>query len=83
MVNYCAVVGCNNTGGRDQVSFYRLPAEILNQGEKTQKISQERRRTWLSRISRADLTTASLKYLRVCSDHFVKGISSVRPKLFS
>jgi hypothetical protein len=73
MVNYCAIIGCTRTGGRDKVSFFRLPAIITNQGEKTQEMSEKRRRLWLSRISRADLQQSSYPYVRVCSDHFVKG----------
>ena len=73
MVNYCAMIGCKNTGGRDKVSFYRLPAVISHQGEKTQELSERRRRTWLSRIGRDDVTAPSYQYIRVCSAHFVKG----------
>ncbi|XP_062576036.1 uncharacterized protein LOC134237904 [Saccostrea cucullata] len=73
MVNFCAIIGCSNTAGRDKVSFYRLPAIINNQGEKTYELSEKRRRMWLSRISRADLAPSSYPYVRICSDHFVTG----------
>lgn len=73
MVNYCAIIGCNRTGGKDKVSFFRLPAVITNQGEKTQQLSEKRRRLWISRISRSDLQPASYPFIRVCSDHFVNG----------
>ncbi|XP_069128215.1 uncharacterized protein [Argopecten irradians] len=73
MVNYCAMIGCNNTGGRDKVSFFRLPAVITSQGEKTQELTEKRRTLWLSKISRADLAPSSYPYLRVCSEHFVSG----------
>ncbi|KAL3831392.1 hypothetical protein ACJMK2_023144 [Sinanodonta woodiana] len=73
MVNYCAIIGCNRTGGKDKVSFFRLPAVITNQGEKTQELSEKRRRLWISRISRSDLQPASYPFIRVCSDHFVNG----------
>ncbi|XP_033727696.1 uncharacterized protein LOC117317023 [Pecten maximus] len=73
MVNYCAMIGCNNTGGRDRVSFFRLPAVITSQGEKTHGLSEKRRRLWLTKISRADLEPSSYPYLRVCSEHFVSG----------
>ncbi|XP_062571986.1 uncharacterized protein LOC134233943 [Saccostrea cucullata] len=36
-------------------------------------MSERRRRLWLSRISRADLTPSSYPYVRVCSDHFESG----------
>ena len=73
MVNYCAIIGCTNTGGKDKVSFYRLPAVISNQGVQTRELSEKRRRVWLSRISRADLLPTSYPYLRVCSVHFKSG----------
>ena len=44
MVNFCAILGCDNHSDRDKgVSFYRLPAEITHQGEKTQELSNKRR----------------------------------------
>lgn len=73
MVNYCAVIGCTSSGGRDKVSFYRLPAIITNQGERTKELSEKRRTLWLSRLSRADISASSYPYIRVCSKHFVSG----------
>jgi len=74
MVNFCAIVGCSNRIGRDKgKSFFRLPKVITHQGEETKKLSEERRNTWLARISRADLSTEKQKNTRVCSDHFVSG----------
>ena len=73
MVNYCAIIGCTNTGGKDTVSFYRLPAVISNQGVQTRELPEKRRRVWLFRISRADLLPTSYPYLRVCSVHFESG----------
>ena len=74
MVNFCAVVGCGNRGGgENKKSFYRLPAVITKQGEKTEDLSRRRREVWLSRISRADLKEASLPHARVCMDHFLSG----------
>ncbi|MED6270179.1 hypothetical protein CHARACLAT_007305 [Characodon lateralis] len=39
MVKTCLIVGCAVHGGRDQRSFYRLPALIENQCEKTKTLS--------------------------------------------
>lgn len=72
MVNFCGVFGCGNRGDRDKKSFYRLPAVITSQGEKTFELSQKRRDTWLAHISR-DIKESNLPYTRVCSDHFVTG----------
>ncbi|XP_060085335.1 uncharacterized protein LOC132564721 [Ylistrum balloti] len=70
---HCAIIGCSNESGRCKASFFRLPAIITNQGEKTEELSTKRRTLWLSRISRADLTPKSYPYVRVCSEHFEKG----------
>ena len=71
MVNYCRVNGCHNRSDRDSdKSFYRLPEIIKNQGEKTEELSEERRRLWLARLDQ-DLSGKNLKNIRVCSDHFI------------
>ena len=57
---------------RDKKSFYRLPAIILKEGEKTRELSENRRRCWLAAINRGDLKPENYPFLRVCSDHFIK-----------
>ncbi len=55
MVNFCAIVGCGSRSGRDKgVSFYRLPAEVTHQGERTLELSTKRRDLWMARINRAN-----------------------------
>ena len=72
MVNFCAVVRCSKRSGRDKrVSFYRLPAEITHQWERTQELSKKRRALWLSRIRRANFKPTD--HTRICSRHFVGG----------
>ena len=74
MVSFCAIVGCSKRIGRDKgISFFRLPKVITHQGEEAKALSEERRNTWLARISRADLSMEKQKNTRVCSDHFVSG----------
>ncbi|XP_047221977.1 uncharacterized protein LOC124868593 [Girardinichthys multiradiatus] len=69
----CLIVGCVARGGRDPRSFFRLPAVIENQCEKTKTLSTQRRLLWLNRISRADLGGLNLTHARVCSAHFLTG----------
>ena len=72
MVNFCAIVGCGRRSGRDKgVSFYRLPAEVTHQGERTRELSKKRRDLWIARIHRANFKPTD--HTRVCSRHFVGG----------
>lgn len=74
MVNFCAVVGCANRADRNKdKSFYRLPAIITHQGEKTKELSESRRRGWLAAIRRQDIKPGNYPHIRVCSDHFISG----------
>jgi len=74
MVNFCAVVRCGNRSDREkEMGFYRLPAVVEHQGEKTHELSQRRRDLWLARIHRADLGPEKYPYTRVCSLHFISG----------
>ena len=74
MVNFCAVVGCSNRSDREkEISFYRLPAVIAHQGDKTRELSQKRRDLWLARIHREDLGPEKYPFTRVCSIHFISG----------
>ena len=66
----CAIKGCNNKSGRDKVSFYRLPAVKTHEGPQMLEITTERRRAWLSAISREDLK--NLENVYVCSNHFMQ-----------
>ena len=54
------------------IKFYRVPAVITDKGELIEKLTAERRRKWISAISR-DLTEKKLSDDRVCSVHFVSG----------
>jgi hypothetical protein len=72
MVNFCSVIGCGKRSNRDSgISFYRLPAIITHQGDKTKELSEKRRRLWLARIHRGDFKPSD--HTRVCSTHFVTG----------
>ena len=85
---YCCVVGCNNHSDRGpgsrrnlcpnregdhNVSFYRIPAIIQNQGKLELELSKRRRYGFLAAISREDLDLNNLDKYRVCSNHFVFG----------
>ena len=56
--------------GRD---FFRIPRLVTNQDEFIEELTSERRRRWISAISRDDLTEEKSKNDRVCSKHFVSG----------
>lgn len=73
MVN-CAIVGCSSDSRYPEqikVSFHKLPAIVSDKGPQMLEIATERRRAWLSAISRDDLQ--DLDNIRVCSKHFVSG----------
>ena len=69
----CMIVGCSNKSGRHKVSFYRVPTVVKNQGEFMEELTAERRRKWISVVSREDLTDKILENDRVCGEHFVSG----------
>ena len=69
----CAIVGCSNRSGRDNVTFHRLPAVVKHQGPQMLEITSERRKAWLAAISREDLKGEKLKNVFVSSCHFVNG----------
>lgn len=74
MVNFCAVVGCGNRADRNKdKSFYRLPAIITHQGEKTKEMSENRRRGWIAALRRQDIKPENYHHIRICSDHFISG----------
>lgn len=63
------------TGRAVGLRFFSIPAIITHQGEQTKELTSERRRRWLSAISRADLDI-HLKKCFVCSQHFTSGVSA-------
>ena len=74
----CLVISCGNKTRKkrsnvEKVRFFRVPRVIVNQGEYTKELTSERRRMWISAISREDLTDDILDRDRVCSQHFVSG----------
>ncbi|XP_068688434.1 uncharacterized protein [Montipora foliosa] len=73
----CLIVGCSRkTGGGKGVRLFRVPAIITNQGPEVEKLSIERRRLWISAISRADLTDKILNSDKVCDQHFHSGTAA-------
>ena len=85
---YCCVVGCfnrsdrgpdsrrnlcSNREGDHNVSFYRIPAIIRNQGKIELELSKRRRDGFVAAISREDLDLNDLEKYRICSNHFVSG----------
>ena len=47
------MVGCTNKSGRDKgVGYYRVPKVVTNQGKMMEELTTERRRQWISAISR-------------------------------
>ena len=74
----CLIISCGNKTRKkrsnvEKVRFFCVPRVIVNQGEYTGKLTSERRRMWISAISREDLTDDILERVRVCSQHFVSG----------
>ena len=70
----CLIVNCHSRTVRDkEISFFRVPVIVNNQGEACEELSSERRRKWLSAISRDSLTENLIQSGRVCSRHFVQG----------
>ena len=51
MPNTCSVYGCHARGGRDVgVSFYLIPAVIINQGDATRELCSRRLRALTGKI---------------------------------
>ena len=69
----CMIVGCSNKSGWHKVSFYRVPTVVKDQGKFMEELTAERRRKWISAISREDLTDKILENDRVCGERFVSG----------
>ncbi|KAK2148843.1 hypothetical protein LSH36_480g02008 [Paralvinella palmiformis] len=54
----CGGIGCANRPGKsksDNMSFYKTPKIIYNQGESTREISEERRQLWKAAMGRRDI----------------------------
>lgn len=72
----CLIVGCSRKTGRDKgIQLYRVPAVVTNQGPEVEELSIERRRRWISAISRDDLTE------KILNKGFVINISILEPQL--
>ena len=68
----CAVLGCSHKSDRDKAyKFYSLPKIVKYQGIAHEKLTTRRQRLWLASIKRSDIK--NMRYIRVCSDHFVSG----------
>lgn len=73
MPQFCAVVNCGNKSGAvEGVSFYRFPSEKDNSGKHCQ-LRSKRRKEWIKKLRRENLTESILKNQRVCSRHFITG----------
>ncbi len=73
MVLTCCVVGCHKRGGRDKVSFFRVPSSPgPTEDEAMAELTSRRRQAWIAKINRKDWDPS--KFTRVCSDHFMSGL---------
>nr|CAI5843550.1 unnamed protein product [Callosobruchus analis] len=78
MVVFCCVVNCGSRAQRDNVHFFRIPAERhFKHKAEINELSRLRRQKWINAINRKDLTEQKLKYAFVCSKHFTTGKPSV------
>lgn len=72
MPSFCCVKGCSKRGHRDNsLSFFRFPAVYKKLS--LVEICKERRTAWFNAIRRKDLMENSLKFTRICSQHFITG----------
>ena len=74
----CLIVGCGKKTGKirpttEKVSLFRVPRVVVNQEEYVEELTAERRRRWISAISRENLTDSILENDQVCSKHFALG----------
>ena len=73
----CLIVGCSRKTGPDKrIRLYRVPVVLTNQGPEVEELSIERRRRWISVISRDDLTEKILNSDRVCDEYFHSGTTA-------
>lgn len=81
MVHTCTVQGCRSRSSDDiKRSFFRIPAVITREGEVTEGLSRERREKWLAEINRKNYRPSA--YTKICSDHFVTGITILAVFMF-
>ncbi|XP_013880836.1 uncharacterized protein LOC106529864 [Austrofundulus limnaeus] len=72
----CAVYGCSNRSNREKgKGFYRVPKIAVHKGEKCRKLTEKRRKMWISNLHLQSGGAESAN-ARVCSDHFLKGCPS-------
>ena len=70
----CGIIGCANRPGVAHCSFHKTPKVVINQGDDTRQLSEERRRLWKAADRRQDIVTeAKWDRTLVCSKHFVNG----------
>ncbi|KAL9986652.1 hypothetical protein ACROYT_G000824, partial [Oculina patagonica] len=73
----CLIVGCSRKTGRDKgIRLYRSQLSCDESGPEVEELSIERRRRWISAISRDDLTEKILSNDRVCDQHFHSGAAA-------
>ncbi|KAL3854700.1 hypothetical protein ACJMK2_013958 [Sinanodonta woodiana] len=74
----CGIVGCSNRKGvTKNISFFKVPKILTDQGEETLKLSEERRRLWKATINRKDIDTEERwEGTLVCSNHFVGSVKA-------
>ncbi|KAI4824095.1 hypothetical protein KUCAC02_012638 [Chaenocephalus aceratus] len=66
----CVVYGCSNRSGREKNKrFYRVPKVVVHKAEQYKKLTEERRKKWLSNLHLRS-GGAESSNARVCSDHF-------------
>eukprot|EP00794_Sanderia_malayensis_P017184 gene17184-18913_t len=73
----CLMVDCSNKSGRHKgVRFFRVPKVITSQGKMIEELTAERRKQWISTISREVLTEEIIENNRICGKHFKSGESA-------
>ncbi|XP_073724570.1 uncharacterized protein [Misgurnus anguillicaudatus] len=76
MPMFCVVYGCSSRSNREKgKGFYRVPKIVGHKGEKCKKLTEQRRKKWISNL-RLRSGGAESANARVCSDHFVEGCPS-------
>ena len=74
MPTLCCIVSCSNKQRKGlNLSFFRIPAYIKNEGPRAQELSERRRRLWFAAINREDASWKKVDGWRVCSTHFICG----------
>ena len=68
------MVNCSNAKDkRPDLGFCKVSKIVTNQGPEIEELTAERRRLWISAISRDDLTEKVLANDCVCGEHFLTG----------